>query len=477
LNEFSKINFDDFFIGISAWRSAYKHAALSFFGIRKNGTLEIISARINLGIASSKSGTKANFRAGKIEAGQWKIPQSRLSVEKLVEHLTSDSGQKIPGFGNVRMGSNDRNELFVAPPNLLHSEGLNTGNRLSVLSLKGLPCQEFLPQPESDWALKGAETPYDSIQELCFDYGVSTLRDERALLEIVAHKAVEVLDRSEVSGTSATIGIWMASTLDKKKARLGYRVLQANNVVSRASIPGSALTWNDHPPESSGTFDLTIPAGSGIQCIATYSDVAHHVQWRADPSIFHNPRAAVLSLIDPQHIAVKGYLQPELPPRGRSADDFEAAIAWVLWTLGFATATFGTNAKTRDAFDTVAVSPNGDFLVIECTLGLLRSDSKLAKLTSRTVKLREVLDASNMRHIRILPVIVTAMTIEQVRADISSAEEIGVLVLARENLDEISQTLRQLPDANALFERAVRSVQERKAARQSAKSLVHLPHP
>ena len=79
-------------------------------------------------------------------------------------------------------------------------------------------------------------------------------------------------------------------------------------------------------------------------------------------------------------------------------------------------------------------------MLVECTLGLLRAESKLSKLIARTAQLREKFDASNLKHIRILPVIATAMTTEQVKADIAQAEQLGILVFAREDIDGLLDT-------------------------------------
>lgn len=128
--------------------------------------------------------------------------------------------------------------------------------------------------------------------------------------------------------------------------------------------------------------------------------------------------------------------------------------------MGFAPANFGLNNKTRDAFDTVAVTPNGNFVIIECTLGLLRAESKLSKLVARACSLRELLDKSNMKHLRILPVIITAMTLDQVKADVSQAEDTGVLVLTKENLEQIFNELLRFPNADNLFEQGMQKVIE-----------------
>ncbi len=470
MNDFSQQQFNAFFSAISAWRAAYRRARLHFLAVRQGEELSIISARIYLDVGGSDQ-IRSHFRAGALEAGQWDIPQTELSVEDVTLALISEHGLLIEGIGRLRLVSDTRSDIFIAPPTLLHPEGLNSGNRLAVLSLAGANWAERVRQPESDWLLKAADIPYDSVQELCSEYGLGALRGDSSLIEVVARTAIEVLARSEVKGTSAELGVWMASSLDRAKARIGFRVLDKGDVLKRGAVSGKDLIWQDEGLASIGTTQLEIPAGAVVQCIASYGGHAHHLQWRADPSIFQNPRAAVLAMVDQSQQTIRSYLQPDLPPRGKAADDFEAAIGWLLWALGFSTATFGTNAKTRDAFDTVAVTPNGDFVVVECTLGLLRADSKLSKLAARAASLRETLATSNMKNLRVLPVIVTAMTAEQIKADKAQAEEIGILVLTKENLDEVFNELLRYPDADRLFERAMVSMEDKRIARQPQKSL------
>lgn len=403
-----------------------------------------------------------------VEAGHWDLPQDRLTVEQAVESLLSQEGLDAGPHGTLALAATDYNvgmhgaSISASPPMLLHPEGLTAGNRLSVLSVSGGHRFEHLPQPESDWALRAGCLPFDSINELSIEYGLGPYRGDLAQLEVVAQTSVEVSLRSAVQGTAATIGIWMPKGLDKAKTRIGYRVLDKGSVALRGSVGGANLTWEEEADAFVGLAQLDVPLGSVMQCIAVYDEHAHHVRWFADPSVFQNPRTAVLSLVDQSGQLLRAYLFPDLPPKGKAADDFEAAIGWLLWALGFAPANFGLNAKTRDSFDTIAVSPRGDFLIAECTLGLLRAESKLSRLAARAASLRELLDASNMRHVRILPVIITAMTREQVKPDLAQAESARIIVVARESLEEILNETLRFPDADGLFERAIQSLQPNK---------------
>lgn len=466
MDEHSERQISIYFDAIAPWRIAYRVVRLHVLGARTADTLEMVSARIVLDVGNDTE-FKAAFRAGRVEAHQIQLNQDETDVQDVVRALASADGFHVDGIGCLKLPSTEQVGVFVAPPTLLHPEGLSAGNRLAVLSIGGGHVADLLSQPEVDWLLKAADYPYDSLQELAIDYGLGTLRSDRVLFEVVARTAIEVLADSSVAGTRASTGIWMASSLDRTRAKLGFRTLHQGRVVERGVIRGTDLTWSDRDIAVVGVGSFEVPTGAVVQCIASYADEAHHVQWRADPATFPNPRGAILATVDPSGSLLQNYLRPETPARGKAADDFEASIAWLLWVLGFSAASFGTHPKTRDAFDVIATTPSGDFLVVECTLGLLRADGKLSKLAARAVNVRDSLAASNMKHLRVLPVIITAMTAEQVAADAGPAADLGVLVITREDLDEVQQELVRFPDADALFERGLRAVQDRQSARKA----------
>ena len=466
LNEHSEQQLIAYFEAIAGWRTAYKVVRLHVLGVRTSDALELVLARIVLDVGGDTA-NKEPFHAGRVEAHQVMLNPQEIDVQGVARALASPDGFHAAGIGRIKLPSTEQVGIYVAPPTLLHPEGLSEGNRLAVLSMGGGHVADLLPQPESDWLLKAADAPYDSVQELAVDYGLGTLRGDRALLEVVARTAIQVLAESAVTGTRASVGIWMAGNLDRTQAKLGFRVVHQGRVVQRGAIQGTALAWSDRDLAVVGTGDIEIPAGSVVQCIASYAGESHHVQWRADPAIFLNPRAAILSLVDPSNSLIAAYLHPDVPPRGKAADDFEAAIAWLLWALGFSVASFGTHPRTRETFDVIATTPRGDFLVVECTLGLLRAEGKLSKLAARTVNVRDSLDASNMKHLRVLPIIATTMTREQVKADAGPAADLGVLVVTREDLDEVQNELIRFPDAESMFERGLHAVQDRQSARKA----------
>lgn len=437
----------DFFSAIRPWDSAYTVARLTFIAVRREPFLEVVAARVHLS-SVFREPPKDCFEAGDVEAGQVDITGGVEAVADAIGQIAGPNGFELAGKGLLLLRPEDGQNLVVGAPDLIHSEGVNQGNRLAVLTISGIARQMLVQQPQTDWTLKAAARPFDSLNELNIEYGLGAAPVSSTTLEVVAHATAEVYLLSSVKDGKADLGLWLAKNLDRAKARLGYRVIDKGAVVNRGSVEGDKLDWRERSGDIIGQLLLEVPPGAVVQCIASYAGHAHHIRWFADPTVHQNARAAVLSSIDQTGKLFQSYLLPELPPRGKAADDFESAVAWMLWTLGFASVSFGMNAKTRDAFDILAVSPRGDFVVVECTLGLLRAESKLSKLSAREASLRKMLAASDLQHVRVLPIIVTAMTRDEVKADLNAAAETGVLVLTRENLEAIFEDGR-LRFANA----------------------------
>ena len=456
-----------FFKSIDEWRSAYTYATFCYLGVRNSqNKLLIISARIILS-GTKHAELKPRFKVDNIEAGQWRIDQGIQTIEKMLEALSSPEGFSIDEIGPICISNNDIESLYVGDPILLHPEGLASGNRLSVLTIYGDKLNSWIPQPDTDWLLKSADTPYDSLNEVKLEYGLGGQKEHRSIVEIIAGTTIEIFQGSEIKKGVATLGVWLVKSLNKHEAKIGYRVLDKGQVITRSSIHGSHLDWTEDDRAYIGTKSIEVPPGAIVQCIASYRNKAHHILWRADPVIFQNSRAAALSLVDPNQTTLKGCLFPDPPAKGKAADDFEIGISWLLWVLGFSPVIFGTHPKTKDGLDIVSTTPKGDFVVVECTLGLLRAESKLSKLGARVIQLRNSLDASNLKQTQILPIIATALPREQIEVDINSAEENGILVLAKQDIESLFNILLWLPNPENLFEKGIAKVAENKLSKKS----------
>ena len=226
---------------------------------------------------------------------------------------------------------------------------------------------------------------------------------------------------------------------------------------------GEALAWTEGANFDSGEVALDIPAGAFLDCTVSYEGVAQHFWFLFDPSKVQNPRRAAYQVAD-KNVELLKKIIAEAVRKGDEARDFEAAIAWLFWMLGFSVVQLGhTKRSNQAAADVILTSPSGNFAVVECTTGLLKADQKLSLLHQRAQSVRRSLDDMQFNHLHVLPVIVTSKPRAEVEPDIEQAEKLSVLVLAREAIDELLNRTLTLPNADQLYNEALQVVQAAEA--------------
>ncbi len=119
-----------------------------------------------------------------------------------------------------------------------------------------------------------------------------------------------------------------------------------------------------------GEFEMQVPGGAVVHCVASYDGMAQHFGWLIDPVNAQNPKRAIYTEFDANMEVLQDLLAGQ--KKGDAAGDFETGVRWLLWMLGFSVADLGGNKRTRDAPDLIAITPNGHVAVIECTIGMLK---------------------------------------------------------------------------------------------------------
>ena len=241
--------------------------------------------------------------------------------------------------------------------------------------------------------------------------------------------------------------MFLASSLEPAECHLGYRVLLHGEVKDRGAIMGKDMEWETRDLHAYGKSNLTIPSGAVLQCFAAYRGHVHNEGWIADPALSQNPRRAAFEAFDEQLAVLRDFLFEERKPR-KDARDFEIGTTWLLWLLGLNVVNVGSAPRMSDATDLIATTPAGHMALVECTVGQLKADTKLSRLVERAQTIRKRLDASGNRHIRLLPVIATALGREEVKADLDQALQLGVAVATRDDLSSaLNRTvMHQNPD-------------------------------
>jgi hypothetical protein len=454
--DYVKKNIADFFSAIAPLREAYGNCGFSYVAVAHNGAFVLLQGALFFNMAPTDLRAK-QFKSLHVRAGYYPLETLELSAEEVISALLAGSLPTPDGELRFPDTSGNYNSSFTP----FHTVGLQNQQRLNVLGISGDHQTAYVQQPMIDWELKAASVPYENLQELMFDYKLGLFRGNTVIVEAIAYNVALVRFDSKVDSTKAYPDIRAAVGLDPTKLTLNYRVLSQGKVIERKTVDGTGIKWVEEDGFRRGIAEIDIAEGSLICCTISYQGIAQHFAWLLDQSKIMNPRRAAFEAFDEKLQATQNIIA-NAQGRGIDARDFEAAISWLLWMLGFSVAYLGGTRRTSAAADIIVTTPNGHFAVVECTTGILKAENKLALLHERTQTLKKSLEPSH-RHLNVLPVIVTSKTREDIKPDLPLAEELGISVVTHEDIERVFQKTLLLPDAEKIYNEAL---QETKAAQQ-----------
>ncbi|MGK6356210.1 hypothetical protein ACMGDH_13415 [Sphingomonas sp. DT-207] len=440
-----------FFDAISAFEPHMK-PTLSYLAFRRDESWHLFRGRINYNF--SGVGVKPfQVRTDNIIAGAELLAGGPSEARQRVQDVLS--GALVAG-GERLLFPQQFGGGYAASYLPLHPDGVERQIRVSLLQIRGSDQYGYHSHTPFDWELRATEQPFDGMADLLGTLGIPTLPDPASLFEIMAFEVAAIDAASAVEGEKARFGISLAPGLDHAKASLGYRILSAGKVIARGRIPGNDLHWTSDTAREVGYTELDVPAAAVMQAFASYSGTTYHHWWFHDPSHSQNPRRAAFELSDPGLQTLQSFLENS----GKQARDLEFSVSWLLWILGFSPAHLGANARMSEAPDLLVTTPRGHFAVIECTTGVLKAEHKLALLVQRSEAVRKGLQLSNNQHLRVLPVMVTTKTREEVRGELEDARKSGVVVVTRDDLPPLISRTLLLTDPDQLYTEAEETLRE-----------------
>ncbi len=440
---------DHFLEDIGPVESLYRDNSFSYLAIRQDEGFAIVRGTLFLNTTEPQI-PYGKFETSRVRAGHFPLSEAGVSARELIEFIGTGSFETPHGPLLFPLGSNDHGAQYKR----FHEAGLPAQQRLSVLALLGAECAQLLyaNQPDLDWEVRSAPCPYDGIQELLLEYRPGVLEGV-SRIEVAAFNLVAIDMASIVDGETAHLSVRTVPHAPKERVSVGYRILDQGKTVGRGAIAGADLEWEIADGVLRGSATLSVPRAAIVHAFARFDDTVYQHYFFGDPTSFQNPRRASYETFDPRLEILRDILSKAQQPKP-DARDFEAAIAWLFWMLGFAPANVGAPRRMSDSADFLAAAPNGNIAVVECTVGLLKEDRKLPKLHDRTEAVRRSLDSSSTRHIRVLPVIVTAKTLVEIQPDIEQAEKLGVFVIARDGIERLMDQTLILQNADQLYEEA-----------------------
>lgn len=459
MNDYERKHLEDFFKEVESNLPGYNHATFSYLALKDGDSFNLAQGRLALQgvVAPSKS---KNFESTSLKAGFLRLSELNLSLKQFIESLLS--GKLLTPYGELHfLPEKDQSHSIYFNP--FHADGVPIQNRHGFqsrhmqLHIRG-DRRARIDSLALGWELKATPTPYESVQELCTEFGIGSGDDNFSTVEIVALSVAAIGTESSVNGTKAKLVINLVDGLEREKASIGYRLIERNAVVKRGILSGETIAWENTPNFQRGVAELEVSAGAILHCVANHGGRAQNHYWVADPTTAQNPFRVVHQTFD-KNLEVLQDLVAKAQIKGTNARDLEIAVAWLLWMLGFSTTHIGGTPKTSDAPDLIAATPFGHLVVVECTTGILKEDSKLPHLFQRAEKIRQNLIACGNQHLRVLPVIVTTKTRDEVKSELDQAHKNGALVATIEDFPQLINRTLLFPNAERLFTEAEETLQ------------------
>jgi hypothetical protein len=445
---------DEFLAAIESYQAGFRHTHFSYLAIKFAERYQIVRGRLYMQVLPPGV-LPPNFQSPHVRAGHYTLEGLDTDVRGLIAQLLAGGVETPDGPLEFPAAPGGHHSASFLP---LHPDGLMSQTRVSVLTITGGETKN-LRQPEIDWEVKAASRPYDNLQELANEWSLG-LTSRPPQVEIVATPIAAIdAQNSKVSGDKAIIQVRLARGLEQDRIKVGYRLYAPGKITTRDVLQGGSMTWSEEENVIRGEATIQVPLAAALNCTVSYDGIAQSHYWLFDPHRLPNPRRAVYETFDAKLENLKAIIT-NAQGRGAEARDLESAVAWILWMLGFSVAHLNTRTM-REAADLIATTPQGHFAIVECTTGILKAESKLALLHDRAEAARRGLAGAGSANLRLLPVIVTSKTRNEISPDLENAERLGVLVVTRETLDNaIVQRTLMVPNADQVYAEAEQAIKE-----------------
>lgn len=451
-------SFSDFEALVSLWASAYQCATVSYVGLKTAQGPRLLFGRILLEpTRSGVNDTAFVFETEHLVAARFVSGTTPTGIKLFLTKARNGEILAIDGKTNICIQHDGNLSTYFSP---IHHPFVADGPRLPSLRASGTSKHNLtasVVDPRAlDWELKAAEIPFDNLDELLNQCSLPTQTQmgDSTTLEVVAKSPVMISDASAITGGDALIECRLATALDIEKLRLGYKVLHKESI-ERRSVRGSELDWRQDGDVKIGTYRTPAGNASLVQAFVTYAGVSHHQWWVTDPQKRLNPRQAIHQIFDEDLELLRRML---LKPETDKPYGFENSVSTLLNLLGFAVSNYGRIPKLQKGPDIIAISPTGHVGVIECTVGLLDENDKLAKLVQRAKLIRDKLNGTGYGFLQQQAVIVTPLSRDEVIANLETAGKHDIAVICGEDLEEILNQVNLPPNADRLFEYVKRLV-------------------
>jgi hypothetical protein len=440
----------DFLSATSNWVCDGYYLDVRYFAHRSSGKWEILSATLRLDPLPPVEDLSFSFEADSFCAGQLQL--SGMPLSDLFHYLDRASEGKV-------LLEDRELSLPSAADQFVTSETTQREKTFYDLHL-GISGRPQTTMTESEFvtidnALRGHSLPFDGISELSTWLGLSAPTSTSFVpsLDIRVGPPLDVIvEESSLADDTLTIVLHAHTSFDTSKTRLAVRVYPGSGLGARRQV-SEKLRWRTKKDRKIGLAKVRLEHADHVLVMLLIDGVTVRRQYMTDPNRVSNTRQLAVQHFDKHLGMVKRYLFDE-----KSAPKFEKAVAALAFQLGFAPCT----QPQDDAPDIIAMTPNGRFVVIECTLKIGDFQTKLGKLVDRKESLARALTARFGNIVDVAAALVCPLPQSQIAVDHAALRSHRVILVDGDALARGLARLRLTTNANAdaILDEALQSLHE-----------------
>ena len=432
-----------FYSAISPWSSSYKRIGISILSIRVDTEWFIYSGRISLGTLPIQTRVFDAENVFAITYEEHVDPsQVRGFLAKIIKEGLTFGARHIK-FRAPETGNGIFSTHFVP-----YDGGSSMPVRNVLLRIFGAKFDQHENKESLSWQVMASSQPYGSFSELLGDFNLIDPGNLGGIIEVTGNVPCIVnRDESHLVEGKATITINALEGLDQNKLRIGLQIF-GRGATERRSLSADGFKWESNGPIKSGSCNFDAPSASIVRIFLSYAGEIQNHTWIEDFTASPNVRRIIHQTFDPGFELLSSMLQKP-PERRQDSREFEAAVGWLFWMLGFSPIAWSASKRLTDAPDLVMQSDDGTILVLEATIGTLRVENKLPNLIERTQRIRSTLERVG-QHFRVLPILCTALEDDSIAADLDHAQSLGVGVISSSVLEAYARRTMQNPNSNSI---------------------------
>jgi hypothetical protein len=278
-----------------------------------------------------------------------------------------------------------------------------------------------------DSELRRSDVPFDGLSDLATWLEVSNPAHlPFAESKLIVFPPIDLIwEQSSLERNCLKLGFFAHPNLPVERVSVAVRALPGGSLAGRKQI-GNAIQWEIKNGVKIGSAACDFIDADNALVMISFGGTTVRRQFFIDPNKARNLRYLAMRVFDNGLEKLKQNLFGDKNKR------FEEAINVLLFMLGLPSA----RPMGTDCPDVIAVTAEGQFVLIECTVGISDFSNKLGKLVSR----RAVLENEFKKHGQysdVLAYLVTAQTRTQIASKEEELERFNVVLITSEDLEQI----------------------------------------